>query len=81
MPTIALQAHFDGERIILDEKFDLPLNAALMVTVLPQPARAESDSEEEWLHAVSANDAFAFLADPAEDIYTAGDGEPLDHAA
>jgi len=75
MPTIALQAHFDGQRIVLDEPYDLPANASLMVTVLP-PA-ADADSEEAWLKAASASEAFAFLADPAEDIYTAADGEPL----
>ena len=80
MPTIALQAHFDGERIVLDEKFDLPINTALMVTVLPQPAQVETHSGEEWLPAVAANGAFTFLDDPAEDIYTREDGEPFDHA-
>jgi hypothetical protein len=75
MPTVALQAHYDGERIVLDEPFNLPPHAALMVTVLP-PA-AEPESEEAWLRATAASDAFAFLADPAEDIYTVKDGEPF----
>lgn len=30
-----------------------------------------------WWRAAAASDAFAFLADPAEDIYTPEDGEPL----
>ena len=64
----------------MDEKFDLPINTALMVTVLPKPVQVEADSKEEWLHAIAANDAFAFLADPVEDIYTPEDGEPFDHA-
>lgn len=46
-----------------------------MVTVLP--AAAEPESEENWLRATAASDAFAFLADPAEDIYTLKDGEPF----
>jgi hypothetical protein len=74
MPTIALQAHYDGQHVILDEPHDLPPNASLMVTVLPS---ADSDSEDGWLRAVASNDAFAFLADPAEDIYSAADGEPF----
>jgi hypothetical protein len=45
------------------------------VTVLP--SSPDADSEELWLRAASASDAFAFLADPAEDIYTAADGEPF----
>lgn len=75
MPTVALQAHYDGERIILDEPFDLPTHASLIVTVLP--AASEPESEEAWLRATAASDAFAFLADPAEDIYTVKDGEPF----
>ena len=77
MPTIALQAHYDGEHIVLDEPYHLPANANLMVTVLPS---SESESEDSWLRAVASSDAFAFLADPAEDIYTTADGEPFDHA-
>ena len=75
MPKIALHAHFDGKQIVLDEPYDLPANASLIVTVLPSPG--EDDSEDEWLHAASSNDAFRFLSDPAEDIYTAADGEPF----
>ena len=39
--------------------------------------------EKEWLQAVSTNPAFAFLADPEEDIYTVEDGRPIayDHEA
>ena len=73
MRTVALQAHFDGKRIVLDEPYDLPMNANLIVTVLPNAAEAE---EAEWLKATSANEAFEFLSDPAEDIYTKADGEP-----
>jgi len=75
MPTVALQAHYDGQHIVLDEPYNLPANANLIVTVLP--SSTDADSEEAWLRAASASDAFAFLADPAEDIYTAADGEPF----
>lgn len=48
MPMIAVPAHFDGERICLDEPFDLEPNAKLIVTILPG---RESDSEyAAWLH-------------------------------
>lgn len=43
MEFITLAAHFDGERIQLDEPFELPLNVPLMVTVL-QPGAAADDS-------------------------------------
>jgi hypothetical protein len=75
MPKVTLQAHFDGRHIILDEPYDLPANAILMVTLLP--SSSDIGSEEAWLRAASSSNAFAFLADPAEDIYTVADGEPL----
>jgi hypothetical protein len=34
MPTISLRAHFDGQRIHLDEPYELPTGAPLLVTVL-----------------------------------------------
>ena len=75
MPTVTLQAHYDGRHIVLDEPYNLPPNAPLMVTLLP--SSLDADSEEVWLRAAASNDAFAFLGDPAEDIYTATDGEPF----
>ena len=77
MPTVAIPAHYDGERIILDEPFDLPTHAPLMVTILPAASESDPDAENAWLRATMASDAFSFLADPAEDIYTEADGEPF----
>ncbi len=45
MPTVALKAHFDGDRIVLDEPFDLPPHSPLIVTVLPEPDSERSDWE------------------------------------
>ena len=75
MPAVTLQAHYDGRQIVLDEPYDLPVDAHLMVTLLP--ASADSDSEQNWLRAASSSDAFAFLSDPAEEVYTLADGEPF----
>ena len=36
MNTISIPAHFDGERILLDEPFELEPNTKLIVTVLPK---------------------------------------------
>jgi hypothetical protein len=78
MPTISLKAHFDGSKIVLDEPYSLLPNSALMVTVLPLSAAGDDDIDEAtWLRAVAKSDAFDFLADPAEDVYTLNDGEPL----
>ena len=34
LPSITLNAHFDGQSIVLDEPFELPSNARLLVTVV-----------------------------------------------
>jgi hypothetical protein len=69
MPTVALRAHYDGERIILDEPYELPANSSLMVTVLP--VAPDGDSENNWLRAAMSSDALA------EDIYAITDGKPF----
>ena len=38
------------------------------------------DEEREWLRQVSTSETFAFLSDPAEDIYTLDDGSPFNHS-
>jgi hypothetical protein len=75
MPLVSLQAHFDGKQIVLDEPYELPVNAGLVITLLPE--ESTEITEAAWLKGVAASDAFAFLADPNEDIYTAVDGEPF----
>lgn len=69
MPSVTLKAHYDGERIQLDEPFDLPPKASLLVTVLSPP---EGDSDRvAWLAASRAALARAFAANEPE--YTAAD--------
>ena len=38
MPAISLKAHYDGSSIQLDEPYELPLHAQLLVTILPAEA-------------------------------------------
>jgi hypothetical protein len=45
METIVLRAHFDGERILLDDEYELRPNTNLLITVL----RQLDVEEEEWL--------------------------------
>ncbi|MDQ7784844.1 MAG: hypothetical protein RDU20_18315 [Desulfomonilaceae bacterium] len=45
MPAVTLKAHYDGERIVLDEPFEIPPNSDLMVTVLPP---TETVADEDW---------------------------------
>ena len=37
MPSVTLNAYFNGQQIVLDEAFDLPENAKLLVTILEIP--------------------------------------------
>lgn len=42
---------------------------------MPAHAEPDPDSDEACFRIAAGSDAFAFLADPAEDIYTVQDGE------
>ena len=62
MNTISVKAHFDGERILLDEALELEPNAKLIVTVLP-----EYDAEqEEWFDLSSKKLEDAYEPDEVE---------------
>jgi len=56
----------------------MPVSGPMRVRVLVlYPIASDDWNEEEWLEAAAQNPAFAFLHDPAEDIYTLSDGEPF----
>ena len=69
MPSVTLKAHYDGERIQLDEPFDLPPKASLLVTIL-LPQEGDSDRVA-WLAASKAALARAFADNEPE--YTLAD--------
>ena len=69
MPSVSLKAHYDGDRIQLDEPFDLPRNAPLLVTVLPV-AGGDGDRVA-WLEASKEALARAFADNEPE--YTMAD--------
>ena len=69
MPSVSLKAHYDGDRIQLDEPFDLPRNAPLLVTVL-QVAEGDGDRVA-WLEASKEALARAFADNEPE--YTMAD--------
>ncbi len=63
-----------NRQLVLDE--DLPENVSAKVRVIV--LFAEDDlNEKEWMKAASKNEAFGFLRDEAEDIYTLEDGKPV----
>lgn len=47
MPVVSLKAHYDGQHIQLDEPFELPRDAQLLVTVL-KPSLPD-EQRESWL--------------------------------
>ena len=52
MNTVTMSAHFDGEKIQLDEPYTLEPNTALVVTILPSPIHsgdAEEEERQDWL--------------------------------
>lgn len=54
MNALILRAHFDGQKIILDEPVKLKPNTRLIVTVLPEPESDQKNDEaqeerEAWL--------------------------------
>jgi hypothetical protein len=72
MPTVSLKAHYDGKTIRLDEPFDLPANARLMVTVLPPLLDAD---HENWSNMSMANLARAYGDDEPEYAMTKARGQ------
>lgn len=60
-------------RIVIDETF--AVNAPLQVRVIVLIPDAEEVSENEWLKAAAKNEAFDFLNEAGEDIYTLADGK------
>lgn len=68
MPAVTLKAHYDGERILLDEPFEIPTNAPLMVTVL---SPSVSEHADDWLSA--ARDGLSRAYGDAEPTYTVRD--------
>ena len=63
---VSIPAHFDGERILLDEPVELERNARLIVTVLPE----DNGERESWLRLSAAQLNAAYDGD--------GDDYPLD---
>jgi len=70
MPGVALRAHFDGERILLDEPYPIAANSRLIVTVLPEDQSFDA-WRESWLRLSATGIARAYGNDEPE--YTAAD--------
>ena len=69
MTTVALTAHFDGEKVQFDEPCQLEANARLVVVVLPS-----NDERHAWSRLSAGQLAKAYGSDEPE--YTAADLRP-----
>jgi len=61
-------------------KIDYPVHKAnkkVRVLILMDEEDKYTDEEALWMDAVSNNQAFDYLKDESEDIYTVNDGEPI----
>lgn len=72
MSDINLKAHFDGVSIRLDEPFELPVNAQLIVTVLS--TSSSDDGLAEWSQ--YSADGLARAYGPDEPEYSEADLRP-----
>jgi hypothetical protein len=74
--AIETQGTIDKEHhLVLDEA--LPIEGPQRVRVIilvPEEAEVE---EHRWLKAAASNEAFSFLKDAEEDIYSLSDGKPF----
>lgn len=61
MEITQIKAHYDGDKIVLDEPFKLKPNVRLIVTVLP-----EDDLGEDWSLSARKNLARAYNDDEPE---------------
>jgi hypothetical protein len=57
MPAVTLRANWNGERILLDEPYEFPPNAPLIVTVLPL---STADRVDDWTTAFKIGLARAY---------------------
>jgi hypothetical protein len=78
MRAIEISSRTDKSgRLRLDCKLD-HADRSVRVLILVDEEEGEADEERRWLGLASRNPAFAFLADPAEDLYGPDDGTPLE---
>ncbi|MBI4703324.1 MAG: hypothetical protein HY744_19580 [Deltaproteobacteria bacterium] len=78
MRAIETTGTVDGDRLLhLDEPLPVPGPGRVRVIVLFGDHDAGETSEAEWLRAAVANPAYAFLREPAEDVYSLADGRPF----
>ncbi len=63
------------KRLVLDHP--LPVEGPIRVKVVILLPEETDIGDKEWYQAASKNQAFDFLKEPEEDIYTLADGRPF----
>jgi uncharacterized alpha/beta hydrolase family protein len=78
MSVIEINSKTDSKGLL---KFNYNLkksNRRVKILIMVDDNKKTSDEEALWMQSIVTNPAFDFLNDPAEDIYTITDGEPID---
>jgi hypothetical protein len=78
MKAIEIKSKTDSRGLL---KIDCDLkksNSRVKVIILIENDQKEKDEEILWMQSISSNPSFNYLNDPAEDIYSITDGEPID---
>ncbi|MBK9164555.1 MAG: hypothetical protein IPM21_11735 [Acidobacteria bacterium] len=63
--------------LILDDSLPLGEKTRVRVIVFLDQNGDEDIDEKDWSRSAAGNEAFAFLSDEDEDIYTLEDGKPV----
>ena len=72
--AIEIRGTIDSSRhLILDEQ--LSVSGPMRVEVIIVLGERPEVNESEWLAGAASNEAFEYLRDPAEDVYTLSDGK------
>lgn len=79
MKAVEVNGFFDETGALTLEKLPKLTNQRVKVILLI-PESEEID-EGSWLTGIATNPAFDFLEDPAEDLYSITDGQPVNHEA
>lgn len=75
MKAIETTGRFDKEgKLHLEIPLSLRNQKVKLIILIPEE---EDITDEEWLSALGENEAFSFLQDPEEDIYSLEDGKPI----
>ncbi len=62
----------------IETTIPIPVGQRVRLLIFLPSAADDEMAESEWMEAAIKNPIFDFLANPAEDIYTLDDGEPVE---